>query len=796
MAKARVKSSDSPTNADPMVNEGRALFNEWCDAWSDNREKYLEDTRFVWVRGAQWPDAIANKRRQSKRPCLEINQLPAYVRQVTNDQRQNRPSIRLRPVSDATAEDAERVADIVRGIEYQSKAAAAYDTAFETTVVGGYGACRIVTEYEGENSFDQVIRIKRIANPLTVVPDPYFNEADASDMSGCFVYEEVPRKAFDDRWPDADPLDFTEEDKSGAFKHWANGDSVIVADWYKVEVTKRTMILVDQASGQSIFEDELKTFEMLDPQGVPMDEAAMRAHLKGAKRRPVESKRIVCRKMTGNQILETWTVPGELVPVALCFGDEVNIEGERVLQGMCRRATDPQQMYNFWVTSATERAALMPKAPYIGYRGQFKDPKWASANDNNYPFLETDVVMANGQPAPLPQRQTVDVETQGVMAMAAAARSDLQMCLGMWDQTLGKQVQQESGIALRTRDKMSDTGTFHYIDNLSRMICYIGRVIVGMVPEIYDRDGREVPTVKEDRTEETVVVNQKTADPTKYVNDVRKGKYDVIVEVGPSYATKRQEAVDSMTKFMEVYPQAAQIIGDLYAMEMDWPGAKKVAERLKLMLPPAILATESEKDPKVALAAIQSQMQGIQQQLTQAQQEVQRLGTENYQLALGSKAKIEAATIDANVKREVAQFDASVKSKVLETDRDAAIGKAQIDAQTKLETELLKIAGDLFTSQIKLSPEVVGLDAIKSGVRDTAERLAAGEVVDGMMPPEGAEIEEPGEMEEPQPKLSDLMRGLQDAAAQLAMVLAAPRRVEIRDADGNVISGVSAPTVQ
>jgi hypothetical protein len=82
------------------------------------------------------------------------------------------------------------------------------------------------------------------------------------------------------------------------------------------------------------------------------------------------------------------------------------------------------------------------------------------------------------------------------------------------------------------------------------------------------------------------------------LNDLSIGKYDVVVTVGPSFTTQRTEARQSMSEFIQYYPAAAPLIGDLYAKSMDWPGADDMAERLEYMLPPEIKQKKAEERAK------------------------------------------------------------------------------------------------------------------------------------------------------------------------------------------------------
>ncbi|NML62937.1 hypothetical protein HHL21_18005 [Massilia sp. RP-1-19] len=102
--------------------------------------------------------------------------------------------------------------------------------------------------------------------------------------------------------------------------------------------------------------------------------------------------------------------------------------------------------------------------------------------------------------------------------------------------------------------------------------------------------------------------------------DLTTGKYDVTCESGPSYTTKREESANQMIEFMRAVPAAGQVMGDLLAKSLDWPGADDIAERLKSMLPPQAQGQNPQ------LQQMQQQMQQMQQALQQAQGSGRRHG--------------------------------------------------------------------------------------------------------------------------------------------------------------------------
>ena len=197
---------------------------------------------------------------------------------------------------------------------------------------------------------------------------------------------------------------------------------------------------------------------------------------------------------------------------------------------------------------------------------------------------------------------------------ASIAADDLKAVTGIHDASLGAPGNETSGRAILMRQREGDVGTFVYIDNLARAIRHAGRILVDLIPHIYDTE-RTMRILGEDGGETFAVINQAALGPDGPVvlNDLSAGKYDVEVTTGPSFSTKRIEAAESMMAFVQAVPPAAALIGDLIARNMDWPGAEAIAERLRKALPPGIDGDAPgglqlpPPDPIAQLAAAQAQ---------------------------------------------------------------------------------------------------------------------------------------------------------------------------------------------
>ena len=611
-----------PDSDDDLLADARKAFARAEEAESTNRTNWIDDVRFARL-GEQWPEAVRKQRTLEGRPCLTINRLPAFIRQVTNDARQNTPSIKFHPVGDGADQATAKILDgLARNIEYSSNADIAYDNALDNAVTGGFGYFRISTEYAGDDMFDQDIRIEPIKNPMTVYGDPMSSCADSSDWNECFVTEMWSRAAFKKRWPDATEANF-EANSHDQAPGWFTSDQIRVAEWWtREDVPVELLKLSNGAVMHQEQYDEIK--DILDIQGVTIEA-----------RRMSTTKRVTQRIITGAEILETNDWAGRYIPIVPVYGDEVMVDGERHFLSLIRFAKDPAQMFNFWRTASTELVALAPKAPFIGPVGSFQTDaaKWQTANTATHAYIEYDPVVDNGVMAPPPQRQPFTGPPAGALQEAMNASDDMKSVMGLFDASLGAQSNETSGRAILARQREGDVSTFNFTDNLSRAIRHAGRIICDLIPKVYD-SARIIRVIDEDGSNRNVAINGAEQPPTPeqaqeqrdqmegmaQLYDLTAGKYDVTCETGPSYTTKREEAATQMIEFMQAVPAAGQVMGDLLAKNLDWPGAEKIAERLQLLLPPQVQGQNPQlQQAQQQLQQMQGAMQQMQQQLADAQ---------------------------------------------------------------------------------------------------------------------------------------------------------------------------------
>lgn len=578
-----------------------------AEAEAKNRDASLDDLKFL--AGDQWPDNIATSRQIDGRPCLTINRLPSIKRQITNEQRQQRPAIQVNPVgSESDPDVAEVLQGVIRHIEVNSDAEIAYDTGFEMMVTGGFGYWEVITDYLDDKSFDQEIYIKRVKNPFTVYFDPSAIEPTYCDADWAFIVEDVPIVEYKRDYSKSDAAGLPDFQSIGdQAPNWASKDTIRVAMYYHVEYEPTKIHLLSNNQVQE------------DGQPVPEGVTILRS-------RDVQKRKVVKSKINAIEILEEQTWPGLFIPIVPVLGDDFDIDGKRHLAGIVRDAKDPQRMYNYWVSSGTEMIALAPRAPFVAAEGQIEghESEWANANVKNIPVLNYKPVSLNGTPVPPPARQTFEPPVQAITLMTRQADNDLKSVVGIYDPTLGQNKSDQSGKAVQLLQKQSDIGNLNFADNLARAIRYTGKILLDLIPKIYDApriqrivqpdgDVSHVGVYTKGNSGGMSPEEMKELLGVKKVYDIGTGRYDVTVSVGPSYQTKRQEAVAAQMALVSAYPQAMQIVGDLIVRNMDWPQSQEMADRLKKMLPQQ-LQSDDQTDTEAQLQQAQAQLQQFAQQ--------------------------------------------------------------------------------------------------------------------------------------------------------------------------------------
>src|SRR5579863_337155 len=658
------------------------------EAEGENRTRAIAALEFG--DSQQWPDDLYNQRKIDKRPSLTINHTNTFVRRVCNNMRQQRPRIKVHPVGNgANVDKAQVFSGLIRHIENRSSADVAYDTAGESAVRMGWGYARVYSEYVDEASCEQELCISAIRNPFTVYMDPSARLPAGEDADWVIITEMMNRQEYRRQYPKADNLEYNFRSGLGDSQaQWETKTEIRLAEYYRVRRTNET--LWRMSNGMAIFESDLPKLK---------DQLAAARVTKTTFSRPSYRQRVEWFKLNGTTIVDRRTMekkplPDKYIPVVRCEGNVLDLNGKVRRKGMIADLMDPARMYNYWRTMETELLALAPKAPWLVAAGQMDGhPEWKDANQKPYSALvwePASLEQPDGSKVllPPPSRTPPVPVPAGAVQAAQGAQQDLMMVAGMphepANDTPGSVV---SGIALQRRQALSDIGHFQYYDNQTRFIKHIGTILVHLIP-VYYSEARMQRIIGEDGVPSMTAINtpqQSPIDPTitEIKNDLTVGRYDVVMDTGPGYETKRQEGAEAMIDLLKT-PLAepiAKVGADLVVRNMDFAGASDLADRL-MPLNPQGMQKAMEGLPSQAKGVVSA----IYQQLTQTQQALQQA-----QLELKYKTSTELGWM--HVEREKTQakiHDTEVKARTAMHDTVLKTQTQKQDTEIKAGAELLK----------------------------------------------------------------------------------------------------------
>ncbi len=620
---------DQGTPDEKIVKEAMRRFAICSTVENDCRLRFIEDIKFA--NGDpdnmyQWDETTRTARgygSEDERPCLTINKVRQHNLNIINDAKQNKPSVKVKPVGNGATYDAAQVYEgICRHIEYISNAQAAYDTATTFQVQGGIGWIRLATEYpdynEGdmEGGHDQEIVIKRVKDPLTVYLDPDIKEADGSDARFGFVFDDMAREVFNDKYPrhkdlgTKSPLDVSVD--------WVREDQVRVAEYFRLCESEDSLVsYIDWNTGSraSSKRSKMEAEDYKKAIGDP-----------GTKERDIKDRKVEWYLIAGDKIIERSTWAGRYIPLIRVVGEETNINGQLDRKGHTRAMKDPQRLANYWYSAATEHVALQSKTPYIGAMSAFEnlDTYWNTANTVNHAWLPFNEYDDKGQKLSAPERQQPPVMAEAYIKGLMLASQEIKEVSGQFEADMGMEGNEKSGIAIQQRQRQGDNATYHYIDNLALAIRFLGKQLIDLIPKIYDTQ-RIVKIMGEDGVEHEVsidpqaqqafeakrVENQQTV---QSIFNPTVGRYDVEADIGPAYATRRQEAFQAISQIIKESPELTSVIGDLLFKAADFPMADKIAERLK-----------PKEGPTPQQQEMAQQMQGLGELVQKLSGEVTRL---------------------------------------------------------------------------------------------------------------------------------------------------------------------------
>jgi hypothetical protein len=568
----------------------------------------------------QWDEDILADR--DGRPCLTVNKAQQHNLMIINDAKQNKPGVRIRPVGDeATYEAAQIFQEIVYHIEYISGAENVYDNAVTWAVEAGIGYWQTVIEPISIDSFDQEIKIKRIKDPRSVYLDPDINEVDGSDARWGLIFEDVPKSVFAETYPQYVSVvgtgtlsaTFSGQDK------WITQNHIRLCLYYRKDQQKDKLISFVTDDGMQIQKrvSLLNDMEKMLYKEVSRNKAT-REHYQYRERKVLTDK-IKWYKVAGDWVVEEGDWLGKYIPIIRLPGTETVIDGVLDRKGHTRALINAQQMYNYNTSADAEFGALQTKVPWltpsaaIGENIQY----WETANTKNHAYLPYEHIDENGDPIPSPSRPQPPMPSPAYAEGRKTAQNEMMMASGQYQAQFGEAENAKSGVAINARQRQGDRATYHFIDNQAIAIRFQGKILIDLIPKVYDvkrvmritaSDGEIMDVTIDPDAQQPM---QKVDNPNGPVKDKNKtvqeiifnpniGMYDVQSDTGPSYATKRMEAAAALTQLAAGDKTFMERYADFLFKTLDFPEAANMAERAQKFLPPNVLGEQDPtNDPRV-----------------------------------------------------------------------------------------------------------------------------------------------------------------------------------------------------
>lgn len=650
---------DKPKDA--VVETAKARFQRFKDLNGTLREQAVEDTRFVmgdsdnkW----QWPeDVYQNRASVSGKPCLTINVTAQHCNQIINNIRQNRPSAKISPVDgDADKKTALILGGMLRSIQAYSNADTAHDIAAEHAVYGGEGFWRVITEYESEESFDQVITIKPLVNPQLVCIDPDCIEPDRSDAKWGMIFEDLTKEQFRQDYPDIDCSSWV-EDPSG----WNSKDKVRIAEYFYCEIEPDMLYRLQD--GTTLRKSEMPEGIKIEGDYVVTPDGLMLPIV--AKRDTKKKVWYWCKLIGGeDKPVDKKVWPGQYLPIISVVGKEINVNGEIVRKGIVRDLKDSARMVNYSYSAAVETVALQNKVPYMASAESIAgfEEIWGAANIENRAYLPFNERDMEGNQLSMPQRQPAATMASAQVQMLQVSVEQMRATSGQSSANFGIKSEASSGIGIQRLKAQGEIATFHFPDNLARSLKYEAKVIIDLITKIYDTK-RIVRILGLDGRESAAVIDPEMGVPYEEVKgqadteveaifNPNVGRYDIAIDTGPSYQTQRQEAADALTELSSKNPQLMQFAGDILMRSYDFPMADELADRLAKTIPPELQDKkdgEPEIPPQVQqmMDQMSQQMEMMSKELSESADKLQEL-QDDHQVKL---KELEIKSFEADTKR-------------------------------------------------------------------------------------------------------------------------------------------------
>ncbi len=599
-----------------VLERGSKHMNAWNGYFNENIVRGKDDMNFT-LRD-QWTAVERSEFSRLFKPAMTFNKLYDPIKKIIGEQRKNKPDLLVRSLTgNAKQPQIDMRSDLIRTIAYQSQSDLVYQAAFKSALLMGFGAFQVKLDYETPTSFNRVIRLESIPDPIRCSWDPTALMPHKGDGNYCSRNYIFTRDEFFATYPYINnPVSYIDPYMLLDFQ-WQTRDTIIVNDyfekeWYPLKIFKLS-------TGGGVTEEQWEDMEeSFAKQMEIVGDAEVRELLRREKprimgERQTQDYQIMHYRMIRNQIIDFSEWPSKQLPIPFVDGDSYYIEGRQYTKSFIHDARDAQKSVNYFGSEIAADIKNRRREQWIGTPDNIigNEQLWRN------PELQSGILIARPDPktGQLPQKAAPWDLSPALMANFQRAGQDVREIMG-FSENEALQGHDMSGKARRERKIEGSMSAYVYQDNMTQAIAQGGRIMLDLLPFVVGDDERHMVVTKADGKTRSMIFNQQKEEGV-VENKLEPGEYDIEIDTGASFAVQKEIAIEFLQETLQAYPQAFPLIADLWVKNLDVQFQPQMEERFKTLVPPQILAKEEGKpapppqpDPQqMAMQAQQQQMQ-------------------------------------------------------------------------------------------------------------------------------------------------------------------------------------------
>lgn len=682
----------------------RSRFDKAWGAAQQSRKEMIETVRFVRIPKAQWEGStVAGYDFEGDRfenyPRFTLNKVGKEIKRLVGEYRRNRISTKFRPASTGTSEElADKLNGKLRADMNETNGGEALDNAYDEGLAGGMGCIRLDAPLVDENDLsndERRVAFKPVYDAASCVYfDPNSKQYDRSDAMWCMELFSVDRDTFKEDYPEAQQASMEKPD--GSIFDWAKDDVIYVGRYCYIKIEPTTI-----TEYENLMTGETATYDDEQIEGEKLaDKLADEGTYRKGKSRKIKRRRVYSGLMSGAEWLEEPVrIPGNYLPLIPFYAERAFVDGQERVKGHATDAMDAQRLENLMVSMLADTATQSSgdNIPIVDVE-MLPSPlakHWANRNTTRPAYLPMKSLRdKDGNIVAAAQVSGYTPSTQISPALAAL----LQYTSSAIPEITGSSGVQNipSNISLDTVDSLFerlDGQSYLYMDNLAKTVKHAGTVWLAMAREVYGTE-KPVRVLNEDGTDQLVTLTGKVKDPETDkeigLDDLTVSRFEVVSDVGKSYATGRRMLADKLLALLPMVAQGtpqAEIILGMLVDALDGEGMEefKTWNRKQLLIA-GVVQPVTDADRNVVQQAQQQaaeqasqpnpEMMAAQGMLLDGQSKVARAQTDQMKLQLSAEQLAgEQRLSDAKVILTLAQAGKLEKSTILEA--LALINKAE-----------------------------------------------------------------------------------------------------------------------